>query len=104
MILSLTKIELISYSKLFPFFKFNSLIVKQLKQSKCKKYKVTNDWNFKTFYTMTLWEDEKDIRDFYRTGDHLTAMKQSKTISSKIQSKRLEENDFISWSNVKKCF
>lgn len=104
MILTLTKIELISYSKLLPFIRFNSLIVKQLKKSRCKKYKVSNDWNFKAFYTMTLWENENDINEFYRTGDHLIAMKQSKRISSKIQSKRLIENDLINWNDAKKIF
>ena len=104
MILSITKIELISYSKIIAFFKFNGQIINELKESKCKKYKVTGNWNLKVWYTMTLWENENDINDFYRKGIHLEAMKQSKTFSSKIQSRRIHKENLISWKEAKKLF
>jgi hypothetical protein len=104
MIVSVTKIELISYSKLMAFFKFNGQIIKELQQSNCKKHKVTGSWNMKVWYTMTLWENGKDINDFYRNGTHLEAMKQSKNFSSKIQSLRIEKEDLISWKESKKLF
>lgn len=44
MIVSITKIELNSYAKLIAFFKFNGQIISELKQSKCKKYKITGNW------------------------------------------------------------
>ena len=102
MIVSITKIELISYSRLIDFFKFNGKIIKELKQSKCKKYKITGNWNLKVWYTMTLWENENDIKDFYHNGTHLEAMKQSKTFSSKIQSNRIISEDLMSWKEAKK--
>jgi hypothetical protein len=104
MIVSITKIELISYSKIFAFFKFNGQIIKDLKLSKCKKHKVTGNWNLKAWYTMTLWENENDINDFYRNGIHLEAMKQSKTFSSKIQSKRKYYEDLMGWNEAIKLF
>jgi hypothetical protein len=104
MIVSITKIELNSYSKLFEFIKFNGEIIKELKQSKCKKYKVTGNWNLKVWYTMTLWENENEINDFYRNGTHLEAMKKSKTFSSKIQSHRIQNENLISWMEAKKLF
>jgi len=104
MIVSITKIELISYSKLIAFFKFNGQIINDLKQSKSKKYKITGSWNLKDWYTMTLWVNENDINDFYRNGTHLEAMKQSRTFSSKIQSKRIHNEDLISWKEAKKLF
>ena len=58
----------------------------------------------KDWYTMTLWENENDINDFYRNGTHLEAMKQSKTFSSNIQSKRIQNDDLISWKEAKKLF
>lgn len=102
MIVSITKIELISYSRLIDFFKFNGKIIKELKQSKCKKYKITGNWNLKVWYTMTLWVNENDIKDFYRNGTHLEAMKQSKTFTSKIQSNRIINEDLMSWKEAKK--
>jgi len=101
---SLTKIELISYSKLMAFFKFNRRIINDLKQSKCIKFKMTSSWNLKHWYTMTLWENEDDINHFYRNGPHLEAMKQSKTFSSKIQSKRVYNEDLIHWKEAKEQF
>jgi hypothetical protein len=104
MIVSITKIELLSYSKLLAFFKFNGQIIKDLQQTNCKKYKVTGNWNLKTWYTMTLWENENDINDFYRNGTHLEAMKQSKTFSSKIESKRKSHYQLMNWKEAKKVF
>ena len=104
MIVSITKIELISYSKLIAFFKFNGQIINELKLSKNKNYKITGGWNLRYWYTMTLWENENDINDFYRNGTHLEAMKQSKTFSSKIQSKRIHKKNLISWKEAKKLF
>jgi len=104
MIVSVTKIELISYSKLIAFFKFNAQIIAELKESNCKKHKVTGSWNLKVWYTMTLWQNEKDINDFYRKGTHLEAIKQSKSFSSKIQSHRIAKEDLLGWKEAKKIF
>lgn len=104
MIVSITKIELISYSKLFAFFKFNSQIIKELQQSNYKKHKVTGSFNLKVWYTMTLLENENDIAYFYRKGTHLKAMKQSKTISYKIQSHRIQNDQLMNWKQARKVF
>jgi hypothetical protein len=104
MIVSITKIELISYLKLVAFFKFNGQIIKELQLSNCKKHKVTGSWNLKVWYTITLWENENDLNVFYRNGTHLEAMKQSKKFSSKIQSHRKQNEDLMSWKEAKKLF
>ncbi|MBK9720547.1 MAG: hypothetical protein IPO78_02890 [Saprospiraceae bacterium] len=104
MIVSVTKIELNSYSKLISFFKFNGQIIKESKHSKCKKYKIAGNWNLKVWYTMTLWANEIELNEFYRNGTHLEEMKQSKTFSSKIQSHRIQNEDLISWKEAKKLF
>lgn len=104
MIVSVTKMELNSYSKLIAFFKFNGQIIKELQHTQCKKHKVTGSWNLKVWYTMTLWESEKDINEFYRNGTHLEAMKQSIKFSSKIQSHRIQKEDLMPWKEAKKFF
>lgn len=104
MILSVTKIELNSYFNLLSFFKLNGQIIKELKLTNCKKYKMTGSFNLKVWYTMTCWENENELNDFYRNGAHLAAMKQAKTFSSKIQSYRLSSNDLIDWNEAKKNF
>ena len=104
MIVSITKVELNSYSKLISFFKFNIQIINELKQSKCEEFKLTSDFNLKVWYTMTLWENENDINDFYRNGTHLEAMKHANLFSSKIQSKRIDNVELINWKDAKKLF
>ncbi len=102
MIVSLTKIELNSYSKIIAFFKFNGQIIEELKRSKCKKYKITANWNLKVWYTMTLWENENDINAFYRNDTHREAMKQSSNFSSKMESYRILKEDLMNWKEAKK--
>ncbi|WP_395064977.1 hypothetical protein [Flavobacterium sp.] len=104
MIVSVTKIELNSYSKLFAFFKFNGQIISELKQSPCKKFELTGNWNLKIWYTMTLWDNEIDISNFYKNGVHLEAMKKANVFSSKIQSKRVQNGSMMSWKEAKKLF
>jgi len=104
MILSITKIELRSYAVFIAFFKFNAQIISELKQSNCIKYKITGNWNLKHWYTMTLWLSEEEIGAFYRNGTHLEAMKQSRLFSSKIQSKRINSEELITWKEAKKLF
>lgn len=104
MTLSVTKIELNSYSKIISFFKFNMQIISELKQSNCQKVKLTSNWNFKTWYTMTLWKNESEIDIFYRNGTHLEAMKQAKKFSSKIKSVRIPSEDLVNWREAKRLF
>lgn len=104
MIVSITKIKLNSYLKLLSFFKFNGKILKELSQSKCKKYKISYELNLKVYYTMTLWENQNDLNEFYRNGSHLEAMKQSTEFSSKIKSKRIHSNNLINWKIAKEMF
>lgn len=104
MIVSITKIELHSYSKFIAFFRFNSQIIEELKKSNCKQYKVTGSWNLKVWYTRTLWEDVTAIDHFYRNGTHLEAMKQAKQFSSKIKATRISNPILIPWKEAKKLF
>lgn len=104
MIVSITKIELNSYSKLIPFFKFNGQIIAELKRSTCVAHKVTGSLNAKVWYTMTLWNTEQELNDFYRNGKHLEAMKQSKKFSSRIQSLRIQKDKLMGWAEAKKLF
>ena len=104
MTVSITKIELNSYLKIIAFFKFNGQIIAELQQANCKKHKVAGSWNGRVWYTMTLWENENDINAFYRNGTHVAAMKQSGKFSSKIESRRIQNEDLIPWKEAKKLF
>jgi len=102
MVIGITKITLYNYRRFFAFFKFNGQIIDELKKSPCKNYKITGSWNLKTWYTMTLWEDESAIDAFYRNGSHVEAMQQAHMFSSKITTKRTSGNELISWKEARK--
>lgn len=104
MIVSVTKIELNSYSKIVPFFRFNNQIISELKQSPCQKFELTGNWNLKVWYTMTMWENETDISNFYKNGIHLEAMKSANIFSTNIQSKRIQKACMMSWKEAKRLF
>jgi len=104
MIIAITKIELNAYATLWAFMQLNRQIISELQRSKCKKYKVSNNWNLKVWHTMTVWENENDLNEFYRNGTHVAAMKRAKSFSSNIQSRRLQQDDLISWKAAKKLF
>ncbi len=104
MIVSITKIELRSYSQLRSFFAMNQKIIKALQQAPCKGFKATGSWNLKCWYTMTLWENENDLKQFYKQGVHLEAMKKWQHYAIRAQSKRLQRDQAMSWKEAKKLF
>jgi hypothetical protein len=101
MIVSITKLELKSYAKIVAFFGFNQKIIKELQGSNCKAFKVSPNWSFRTWYTMTLWESEADLLAFYRGGTHAEAMRQAANFSTNLKAFRTEGKHLISWNEAK---
>lgn len=104
MIVSITKLELSSYLKIKAFFGFNRKIIAELQSSKCKAFKVSPNWSFRTWYTMTLWENETDLFTFYRGGTHAKAMQEAANFSTNIKAIRVEGTELINWKKAKKLF
>ena len=100
MILSITYIELKRPIHFFSLSYQAMKIVKQLKNTSCKKNKNVGFW--KKHFTMTLWEDEKSMKDFVRSGAHLDAMKNSYKIAKEIKVLTIESDTFLSWKEAKK--
>ena len=59
-------------------------IMGQLKSTNCKEFKKRGFWT--KHYTMTLWENEADLKEFARSGAHLEAMKISNKIAKEIRT------------------
>jgi hypothetical protein len=74
-------------------------IIKQLKATNCKDFKKQGIWT--KHYTMTLWENENDLKDFARSGAHLEAMKQSKIIAKEIRTITIDGDKLPSWHEAK---
>jgi hypothetical protein len=68
-------------------------------KSKCKKIK-TIGVGLET-YTMTLWENEQDIKDFYLSGAHKRAMEKAVKYAKEIKVYKMPSNDLVSWTEAK---
>lgn len=76
---TITSIELKTIFKFFPLSIYALNIVKQLKTTDCLDFKKQGVWTL--HYTMTLWENEEQLKKFARNGAHLKAIKDSAKIA-----------------------
>lgn len=100
MVLSITSLKLKNplYFFIAPYFSLKAIIQLQTK-SKCVKYKTFGMGL--TSYTMTLWNNEHDMLEYYRQGAHAEAMKKATKYAKEIRSLRLDRNDLIQLSEIK---
>lgn len=57
-----------------------------------------------TFYTLTLWDDERSMMTFMLSGPHKEAMKVIKKFSSDYGSSRWHSAEMPSWNEALKKF
>jgi hypothetical protein len=76
-----------------------SQIMRQLKQSFCIAKKTTGFWM--THYTMSMWDNDESIKNFARSGAHLSAMKISSRLSTEIRTLMIEAETFPDWREAK---
>lgn len=85
----------------FHFFALAAMamkIVQQLKHSKSKAFKKKGIWT--KHYTMTLWDDTQDLKDFATNGTHLEAMKNSAQIAKEIKTITIEAHQLPTWDEA----
>ena len=99
MIVSVTSIKLKHSWKFFRVSFHGFKIIKQLKTTKCLKNKTRGFW--KVHYTMTLWENESQIRNFVKSDAHLKAMKTAKNLAKEMQVISYQDNELPTWKIAK---
>lgn len=100
MFITVTSLELKTPLKFFAL-SYNALqIIKQLKSTPCLKYKSTGFWT--KHYTLSAWNTLDDLKAFYKSGAHLSAMQKSANIAKCIQTYTFESTDIPSWKDAKK--
>ncbi|MEP1489050.1 MAG: DUF3291 domain-containing protein [Algibacter sp.] len=92
---TITSIELKGPLKFFALSTKALKIVKQLKSTNYKDFKKRGVWT--KHYTMTLWNNEEELKEFARSGAHLEAMKISKQIAKEIRTITIEVNTLPNW-------
>lgn len=97
---TITSIELKGPLKFFALSKEAMGIIKQLKSTSCKDFKKKGIWT--KHYTMTLWNSEKELKDFAESGAHLQAMKRSSQIAKEIRTITIDTDVLPDWKKAKK--
>ncbi|HEY0029958.1 MAG TPA: DUF3291 domain-containing protein [Bacteroidia bacterium] len=97
---TITSIELKGPLKFFALSSSALKIIKQLKATNCKEFKKRGVWT--KHYTMTLWNNESELKEFAKSGAHLEAMKKSKSMAKEIRTITIETDTLPSWDEAKK--
>lgn len=99
MLVTITSIELKSPFKFFPLSIYALNILNQLNATNCKDFKKQGIWT--THYTMTLWENEADMKAFARSGAHQEAMQKGANIAKEIKTLTIESDQLPNWKDAK---
>ncbi|MEQ8469881.1 MAG: DUF3291 domain-containing protein [Marinoscillum sp.] len=97
---TVTFIELKSPLKFFSLSANAFQILKQLKSTNHKALKKRGFWM--KHYTMTLWENEQELKSFASSGAHLDAMKKSKDIAKEIRTITIDADKLPTWKEAEK--
>ncbi len=97
--ITITSIELKNPLKYFLLSQKALGIVLQLKNTNCVKMKKQGFWT--THYTMTLWNNEAEMKAFASSDAHLEAMKMSGKIAKEIKSLTIDADTFPDWKTAK---
>lgn len=100
MIISITSIEL---KTVWHFFKLSRLALGITIQTKkalgFHKFKKTGLGRM--HYTLTVWESEEAMHNFYKSGAHLNGMKQASSIAKAIGSYSYNAQEIPDWKTAK---
>lgn len=99
MIATITYLELKSPFKFFALSRKALDIVNQVKKTNAIAYKSTGFWT--KHYTMTLWQNHQEMREFAMSGAHKESMKHSAKIAKEIRTYTFETESLPSWSKAK---
>ena len=97
---TITSIELKGPLKFFALSAKAFKIVRQLKATNYKDFKKQGFWT--THYTMTLWNNEEEMKSFAYSGAHLEVMKSSKEIAKEIRTISIDATELPKWKEAKK--
>lgn len=99
MIAVITSIELKTPFKFFPLSWNAMKIMRQLRTTQCVDQKTRGFWT--THYTMTLWNNEEEMKAFARSGAHKEAMRLSAKLAKEIRTQVMETDKLPNWKEAK---
>ncbi len=75
-------------------------ILRQLKSTNYRDFKKKGIWT--KHYTMTLWNNEQELKDFALSGAHLEVMKAGSQIAKEIRTITIDRDSLPGWGEAKK--
>lgn len=96
---TITYIELRGPLKFFALSATAMKIIRQLKTTDCKQYRAKGIWT--KHYTMTLWNNEEEMKAFAYSGNHLESMKKSKSLAKEIRTITIDATELPDWKQAK---
>jgi len=96
--LTITHLKLKNPGKLMLLFSHVMKVMKSLRGTNCKAV-ITRGF-IRNHYTMTLWNNEEEMKLFARTGAHLAAMKSSAKIASEISVVTIDADGLLPWKEA----
>lgn len=95
---TITYIELRGPLKFFALSATALKILKQLKATNSLDFKRRGIWT--KHYTMSLWNNEQEMRAFASSGAHLEAMKLSSKIAKEIRTITIDADKLPDWKTA----
>jgi len=95
---TITSIELKGPFKFFALSSKAMNITKQLKATNYKDFKKKGFWT--KHYTMTLWNNETELKEFAKSGAHLEAMKVGSKFAKEIRTITIEADSLPHWKEA----
>jgi hypothetical protein len=74
-------------------------IIRQLKGVDCLAFKKQGFWTM--HYTMTLWRNDEELKQFAYSGAHLQAMRDSARIAREIRTITIDADALPAWKEAK---
>lgn len=101
MIVTVTSLKLRS---LFGFFRlsWNGLQISRQAKSQPGFLRMKNTGAGYLHFTLTAWKDEAALKAFSRSGAHLAAMKQAKTLAQEVRVHTYTSEQFPTWTEAKR--
>ncbi|WP_194973250.1 DUF3291 domain-containing protein [Aquiflexum lacus] len=96
---TITYLELKSPFLFFKLSKQALAITRQIKKSNCLGMRKKGVWT--KHYTMTMWPDEKSLKEFSKSGAHFQSMKKSGQIAKEIKTLTIDSDKFPDWKTAK---
>ena len=99
MYITITSITLRSPWKFFALSRYALDISRQLKKTPVREFKKRGVGL--THYTMTLWNNAEDLKEFAKSGAHAMAMRKTNKLAHEVRTLTLPQEVLPSWAEAK---